>query len=155
MSASSLSRGPITDRLITELETEGFPVGDNAAPEAPYGWSGEPNAPHSTFTPWMVLGVGPGGPDSPQGAMGDTGQNWKLGYTVFYAGISRTQCEALADKMRAALTEIAREKVSTDTGQWQIMNVRCNAVGSCSRVGSALPDHFTESDSFEVRMTKG
>ena len=28
---SSLSRGPITNRLLAELGTEGFPVGDNAS----------------------------------------------------------------------------------------------------------------------------
>ena len=58
MAPSSISRGPITSRLLDELVTEGFPVGDNAAPGVPFGWQGEPNAPGTTFTPWMSLSPG-------------------------------------------------------------------------------------------------
>lgn len=151
---SSPSRGPITTRIVTELATEGFPVGDNGAPADPYGWQGEPNAEGGSFIPWMSVTPGLAVPNVPPGAMGDTGAMWKLAYTVFYAGLSRKQTEALADKERNALTNIARESIDTDTGNWKIMKITCTGIGSVNRVGSAYPDHHTQSDNFEVWITK-
>src|ERR1041385_1970093 len=101
---SSLSRGPITSRLLVELGTEGFPVGDNAAPTAPFGWQGEPNEPGKTFTPWLSLSPGAATLQAPAGALGDSQSEWRLSYSVVYAGISRKQTEALADRMRMNLT---------------------------------------------------
>lgn len=151
---SSVSRGPITTRLITELETAGFPVGDNGSPAAgTYGWSGQPN--EGSFTPWMTITPGTAQAQRPPGALADTNTEWRLAYNVFYAGISRKQSEALADRMRNALTNISREKVTTDTGDWKIQKVSCNAVGSNNRVGSAYPDYYTQTDSFEVWISKG
>lgn len=151
---SSPSRGPITTRVITELGTEGFPVGDNAAPETPYGWSDEPNSDGGTFTPWMSVTALAGSPQRPPGTLGDTGTEWSLPYSVFYAGISRKQCEALADRMRSALVNITRESVTTDTGDWRIQKISCNSIGSSNRIGSAYPDYFTQVDMFDVWITK-
>jgi hypothetical protein len=151
---SAPSRGPITTRVITELETAGFPVGDNAAPESTYGWSGEPNSEDGSFTPWMSVAALAGTPQRPPGTLGDTGTEWNLPYSVFYAGITRKQCEALADRLRLALTNITRESVPTDSGNWRIQKISCNSVGSSTRVGSAYPDYFTQQDMFEVWITK-
>lgn len=153
---SSPSRGPITTRMITELSTEGFPVGDNSSPaEGSYGWQGQPNETSSSFIPWMSITPAAAMPQRPPGALADTGSEWRLNYNVFYAGITRKQSEALADRMRNRLTNITREKVTTDTGDWKIQKISCQAVGSNNRVGSAYPDYFTQSDSFEVWITKG
>ena len=152
---SSISRGPITTRLLAELVTEGFPVGDNASPTAPYGWQGEPNEPGTTFTPWLSLSPGAASLQSPTGAMGDSQSEWRLSYSVVYAGISRKQTEALADRMRLNLTNIARESVDSDTGKWRIQKITCTTIGNTNRIGSAYPDYFTQADSFEVWVTKG
>ena len=152
---SSISRGPVTNRLLVELETEGFPVGDNASPDIPYGWQGEPNAPGTTFTPWLSLSPGAGSLQTPSGAMGDSQSQWRLAYQVVYAGISRKQTEALADRMRLNLTNIAREDIDSDTGKWRIQKLTCTAIGNTIRMGSAYPDYFTQADSFEVWVTKG
>ena len=152
---SSLSRGPITNRLLTELESESFPVGDNASPKIPYGWSGEPNDPGTTFTPWLTLTPGTAISQLPSGALGDTQTDWRLTYSVFYAGISRKQTEALADRMRMNLTNIAREDINTPTGNWRIQKVSCQAIGTTNRIGSAYPDYFTQADTFELWITKG
>lgn len=151
---SSPSRGPITTRIITELETAGFPVGDNANPEDPYGWQGEPDGAGSTFTPWMTLAPGTAQPQAPPGAFADTGREWRLMYTVFYAGVSRKQCEALADKMRDALINITRETVTTPSGNWKIQKVSCTNIGNNNRVGSTFPDYSSQADSFDVWITK-
>ena len=152
---SSISRGPITTRLLAELVTEGFPVGDNASPTAPFGWQGEPNEPGTTFTPWLSLSPGAASLQSPAGAMGDSQSEWRLSYSVVYAGISRKQTEALADRMRMNLTNIARENVDSDTGPWRIQKITCTTIGNTNRIGSAYPDYFTQADSFEVWVTKG
>ena len=150
---SSISRGPITTRLITELETEGFPVGDNTMPTTPYGWQGEPNETTSSFTPWMSIAALTATPQTIM-SMGDTGTEWRLAYAVFYAGISRKQCEALGDRMRNQLTNIAREAISTDTGSWRIQKVSCSGIGASTKVGSAYPDYFSQTDIYEVWITK-
>jgi hypothetical protein len=97
---SALSRGPVTSRVLQELAEEGFPVGDQSSPDGDYGWSGEPNEADTGFTPWMILSPLTGAPHKIPGALGDTGTEWTLPYGVFYAGLSRKQAEALADKMR-------------------------------------------------------
>jgi hypothetical protein len=155
MPPSSISRGPITNRLLDELVTEGFPVGDNAQPSVAFGWQGEPNAPGTTFTPWLSLSPGAASLQNPSGAMGDSQSEWRLAYSVMYAGISRKQTEALADRMRMNLTNINREFVTTNTGEWYIQKCTCITIGNTTRIGSAYPDYFTQADSFEVWVTKG
>jgi hypothetical protein len=87
--------------------------------------------------------------------MGDSQSEWRLSYSVVYAGISRKQTEALADRMRMNLTNIVRESIDTDTGAWRIQKVTCTSIGNTNRIGSAYPDYFTQADSFEVWVTKG
>lgn len=153
-SPSAVARGPITTRILTELETAGFPVGDNAVPDDEYGWTGEPDAQDATFTPWLTLTPLAGQPQRTPGALGDTGTEWVLPYSVYYAGLSRKQTEALADRLRAALCTIAREAVDTETGRWRIMKITCTALGSSNRVSSVYPDYYTQADTFEVWITK-
>jgi len=87
--------------------------------------------------------------------MGDSQSDWRLNYTAVYAGISRKQTEALADRMRMNLTNIARESIDTPTGNWRIQKITCLAIGNTNRIGSAYPDYFTQADSFDVWVTKG
>lgn len=154
MTKSSVSRGPITTRLITELNTEGFPVGDNTVPRVSYGWSGEPNSEDATFTPWMTISPLAGQTQRIEGALGDTGTEWRLPYGVFYAGLSRKQTEALADRLRFKLSNIQREGVITDTGTWRIMKISCVGIGSTNKISSAYPDYYTQNDTFEVWISK-
>lgn len=153
---SAISRGPITSLLVVQLMTLGFPVGDNSHPDlsTPFGWQGEPNSVDATFIPWLTLTPMPALPQTPAGAMGDTGTEWRLGYNVFYAGVTRKQTEALADRMRENLTNILRVDVATETGSWRIQKISCTAIGSTNRIGSAFPDYFTQSDTFEVYSSK-
>lgn len=147
---SAVARGPITTRLITELETEGFPVGDNGTPDAAHGWTGEPHESGTTFTPWMILTPLAGSPQRIPGALGDTGTEWSLPYTVFYAGMTRKQCEALADRLREALCNINRELV----GVWKIQKISCTGIGSSQRIGTAYPDYYTQADTFDTWVSK-
>lgn len=151
---SAPARGPITTRVITELRTLGFPVGDNTAPEDPYGWSGEPNTSAGTFTPWMTSTPLTGSPQRLPGALGDTGTEWSLPYSVYFAGVTRMQTEALADRIREALCNINREEVETDNGNWQIQKISCSSIGGMTRISSAFPDYFAQADTFDVWISK-
>ncbi len=153
---SSPSRAPLTQRIIQELESVGFPVGDNTSPLAPYGWSGEPDGSNQTFTPWMTCTPLAARQQRIPGAMGDTGTEWVFTYTIFFAGVTRRQSEALADRIRNALTNITRERLEgTETGTWKIQKITCTTIGGSAKVGSAYPDYFTQADTFEVWVTKG
>lgn len=153
---SALTRGPITTHLITVLEASGFPVGDNASPTVPYGWQGEPNQADATFIPYLGLTPLNGIPQrtGQGGSFGDSSTEWTLPYTVLYAGITRKQTEALADRLREQLVNIARIGVGIDDVRWRIQQIRCTAIGSNNRIGSAYPDYYTQADTFEVWVSK-
>ena len=153
MTTATINRGPITDRLLSELKELSLPVGDNKVPDDPYGWQGaEPDIDTSSFIPWMVLtaGTAPAG----SGSLGSSASEWRLPYTVFYAGVSRDQLDWLADRMRSKFVAIERELITTDSGDWKVQQLRCTSVGGTNRVGSTFPDYYTQTDLFEVWLSK-
>lgn len=153
MTIATLNRGPITDRLISELETTTLPVGDNHAPTDPYGWQTDsPDADASSFIPWLVITAGTSSAGT--GSMGASSAEWRLPYTIFYAGVTRSQLDWLADKMRMQLTGISREAITTSSGNWRIQQIRCNSVGGTVRQGTTFPDYYTQTDLFEVWLSK-
>lgn len=149
---ATINRGPITDHLIGVLEADSLPVGDNNIPTDSYGWQGEPNADGSTFIPWMTINGGVAQPGT--GPMQASAADWKVPYTVTYAAVSRSQLDWIADRSRNRLVDVTRTSVSTDQGNWKIMQLRCLTVGATSRVGSPSPDYFTQADLFEVWLSK-
>lgn len=152
MTVKTINRGPITGRLLTELEELNLPVGDAKAPTDAYGWQGEPNATASNFIPWVVLtaGTAPAG----TGGFGGSADLWRLPYTVFYAAVRRDQLDWLADKMRNQFVKIERESVVTDSGSWRIQQIRCTSVGGSNRIGTTTPDYYTQTDVYEVWLAK-
>lgn len=149
---TTVNRAPITDRLITELEGDSLPVGDNNVPTDAYGWQGEPNADGSTFIPWMSINGGAAQRQS--GSLGNSSSEWQLSYTINYAGVSRKQLDWIADRARNRLVSIARESVTTGSGNWKIQQIRCTVVGATNRVGIPFPDYFTQADLYEVWISK-
>lgn len=152
MSVITISRGPITLRLLDELKELGLPVGDSTAPEDPFGWQGEPNADAASFIPWLVLTAGTA--QAGTGSIGSSATEWRLNYSVFFAGVTREQLDWLADRMRIHFAKIERESVATDSGGWRIQQIRCTSVGGTNRIGSTFPDYFTQADQFEVWLSK-
>jgi hypothetical protein len=152
MTPTTISRGPVTERVIVELKKTGLPVGDNNAPEDPFGWQGEPNADNTNFIPWMSVYGGTAQPGS--GSFAESASEWRLPYTVTYAGVTRDQLDWFADKVRKQLVEITRESVASNTGSWRIQQIRCTSVGATNRVGAPFPDYYTQSDLFEVWLSK-
>lgn len=152
MTVVTITRGPITERLIAQLASLGLPVGDNSPPTTPHGWQGEPNADTSTFIPWMSVVAGTA--QAGVGSFGMSASEWRLPYSVTYAGVTRKQLDWLADKARDGLVSIARENVLTDGGSWRICQIRCTSVGASNRFGAPFPDYYTQSDLFEVWLSK-
>jgi len=148
VTVATIVRGPITDRLISELAETGLPVGDQSQPDDPFGWQGEPNADDSDFIPWMTIAASTG--QAGTGAMGASASEWKLPYSVTYACVSRAQLDWLADKIRTKLVGIERESV----GGWRIQQIRCTSIGGSNRIGGSFPDYFTQVDLFEVWTSK-
>lgn len=152
MTVVTINRAPITDRLIAELESTTLPVGDNAVPAGTYGWQGAPNGQDSTFIPWMSIYGGTA--QAGTGSFGSSASEWRLPYSVTYAGVTRKQLDWLADKARTQLVSIARETVATNSGNWRICQIRCTSIGATNRVGAPFPDYYTQSDLFEVWLSK-
>ena len=153
MTVATINRGPLTDRLILELSETNLPVGDNHAPEGVFGWqSTDPDADQSQFIPWMVVTAGTASAGT--GPLASSASDWKLTYTVFFAGDTRGQLDWLADKIRIKLTNIERENVTTESGQWRIQQIRCTSVGGTVRQGQTFPDYYTQTDLFEVWLSK-
>lgn len=149
----TLTRGPVTARLIAELQETNLPVGDNHAPTDAYGWQDEePGADESNFIPWMVLTAGTASAGA--GPLSASAADWKVPYTVFYAGVTREQLDWLADAMRMKLVNIERDPVNTDSGVWRIQQIRCTSVGGTVRQAATFPDYYSQSDLFEVWLSK-
>ena len=117
--------------------------------------AGRAQHPGTTFTPWLSLSPATAILQNPAGPLSSTCADWKLGYIITYAGLSRKQTEALADRMRNNLIYLEREDIDTPTGGWKMQKISCNAIGNTNRIGSAYPDYFTQADTFEVWVTKG
>lgn len=153
MTVTTITRGPITDRLLAELAELGLPVGDNNTPLDPYGWqTDQPDAPDSSFIPWMTINAGTAQPGT--GSLGMSASEWRMPYSVLFAAVNRGQLDWLADKVRTKLASIERESITTDSGNWKIQQIRCTSVGGSNRIGSTFPDYFTQADLFEVWLSK-
>lgn len=159
-----IERSAVTTGLLATLRTLGFPVGDNSAPTdatnaaVPFGWTGEPDAAGTNFTPWISLTPMPG---AGQGQSLDTlGAEafWTLNYSVFCAGVNRNQSELLADRARNLLCNAGVDSTFTvvgETASWTIAGIKCPNLGSNNRVGEAIPYYYTQTDNYQVWVTEG
>lgn len=153
-----LERAPVTTGLITVLDNLGFPVGDNGSPTVPFGWQGETDAAGGTFIPWLSISPMGGSGSGEQDLSSLAGQAfWVLNYSLYMAGVNRTQCETLADRARAALCSLGVESIATvqgETAVWQIAGVACTSVGSNVQNTTAIPYYYVQSDNYQVRVTR-
>lgn len=164
MSSLIVERSAITSQLLTILRTLNFPVGDNNSPTnpagepIPFGWTGEPDAAGTNFTPWLSLTPMPGNP-APQvpGVIMGLGEEefWLLNYSLYVAGVNRNQCELLADRARNLLCAGTPFTVTGPSGSWAVAGIRCPNIGSNQRVGEAIPYYYTQADNYAVLVTEG
>ena len=147
-----ISRGPLTDELITVLETLGKPVGDATAPEPPFGWSDQPGAIGSRFVPYVVLT--PLSSGIPSGPFSDSQADWILPYSVQSFGASRQQCEWMADLARSAIVATTRTTYDLGDGDYKIMQVRTDSIGVVTRQDTVDPGYYAQMDVVSVWVTK-
>lgn len=148
-------RGSLTDLMIDTLRTLGFPVGDAAAPdpaESP-GWKGDPNAPGSIFTPYLVLT--PATATITSGPFNDPQGDIRLPYAVSSFGVTRKQTESLANRARKAVATLRNTRPVLDENEYKIQQVNFDAIGGVGRVDQTSPSTFGEVDTFNVWLTKG
>lgn len=153
---STLSRAHFTNWIIANLSAEGLPVGDNSTPLDPYGWKGaQPNATDATFTPWMSVSNGTARPSARPQSLGDAGSEHVMSYGIQYAAVTREQVEWLADKLRKTFVNAERNQVDCGVyGIWTIVQVQCVSIGGISRIRSALPDYYVQTDNFDIWASK-
>ena len=152
---TTLQRAAVTQWLLDKAKEVGFPVGDASSPVESWGWSGEPNGDGSTFTPWFVVTPLTAQQQRIPGSLGDGGTEWSTPYSVFIAGVSRKQTETLADRIATTLASGRKETITDKDGnRWKVQKVKRNGIGSINKVGSALPDHYTQNDNYDLWISK-
>ena len=155
---SALPRSLFTAHFKEYAQTAtGLPVGLGGFPEGvEYGWgSVNEGAPLDEFIPYYMIAVGQATPDG--GSIGDSGTEWTLNYRVTIAGVDIVQTEDVADHLRIELQKLSRislhhERSDTD---WRIMEYKCPLIGDVNKVSALQPDYYIQTDSYQVRVTKG
>lgn len=147
-------RGSLTDILITKLAETDFPVGDAGAPdaEAKAGWNGEPNAPGSTYVPYLVLT--PSTATISSGPFPDPQGDWRVPYSMTTFGVSRKQTESLANRGRKILEDLSKTSVTLDGQDYKIQQINFDALGGVGRVDATSPSTYGEVDTFTVWLAK-
>lgn len=147
---SSFPRGALTTYLIGQLSSQVL-IGDGEAPEAG-GWDDDPNAPESSYSPYVVLA--PQTAQEASGSFDDSNSEWRIPYTLSSYGITREQVEWNADRSRQAMVSLARVVVDLDTGNWKIQQSRVNSIGGVARNDNTEPSEFSQVDVVTMWMSK-
>ena len=146
-----LYRRFMTKAMLDQLGTSGQPVGDAISPPGG-GWAGQPNSDGSNFVPYVVLTPGPASVST--GPFGDTQADWQLGYTITSFGVSREQCEWMADTARFAALTLARTTVMLNGDGYAVQQVREQVLGPIQRVDATEPAFFGQTDTLQVWISK-
>jgi hypothetical protein len=155
---SAVYRGVLTDILVENLEEQvGKPVGDGQAPLSG-GWQGEPNQAGTNFVPYLVLTPGVGGNQSPGGPLSDTSADWNLAYNLSGFGVSRQQCEWIADRGRDSLSVLkgtVQQLGPSSNYEYTIQKISTAAIGSIQRVDATNPPYWGQVDQLTIWVTRG
>lgn len=146
---TTVERRHITDQMLTWLADTGKPVGDGEAP-AGGGWQGEVNK--SNFTPYVVLSVLSGSPDN-AGPLGDAGSSVTFSYALTVYGLSREQCEWMADEARRALEDRPKTVVAMSSHNQRINYITTQTYGGINRLQQE-PPYYACTDVVNVFTTK-
>ena len=147
---AGVQKRTFTEAVLTALGTVGKPVGDAEAPRGGVaGWQGEPNQDGTNFIPYVVLtplqaGAGSGPMDDPQGDV-------VLPYSLTSYGVSREQCEWMADAAREAVAAMRNQDVAqwsgtSDEYQRRIQQVVDMQFGQVQRIDQTDPAFYAETD---------
>jgi hypothetical protein len=133
------------------LAETGKPVGDGVSPKDG-GWIGQPNTDGSNFVPYVVLN--PGVATTSSGPIGDTQADWQCGYSIISFGVSREQCEWMADSARSAAVTLDRRSVMLGRDAWAVLQARETVIGPMQRVDATEPAFYGQTDAVTVWISK-
>lgn len=148
---ATLHRRPLTAALLESLLDAGKPVGDGVIPPGS-AWSGEPNAPGSTFTPYLVLSTMTANTSS--GPVGDPQGDWRLPYLVQSFGASREQAEWMADEARELAGGLRGQVLVLGADRYKVQQVYSASIGAVNRVDTYDPPYWGQQDQIVVWLTK-
>jgi hypothetical protein len=146
-----LARRELTNILLDRLAESGKPVGDAVSPKDG-GWIGQPNADGSNFIPYVVLI--PGAATISTGPWGDTQADWQCGYSMLSFGVSREQCEWMADTARAAAVTLERTSYTLGSDDWAVLQARESVIGPIQRVDATEPAFYGQTDAVTLWISK-
>ena len=151
MTASNLERGAVTAQVLIKAATIGKPIGDGEMPRGGVaGWQGgQPNADGTNFIPYTV--ITPLSVQMGTGPLSDSGTDVVIPYAVTSYGVSRQQCEWMADGVRAAIEGLHRADIVMYSGKANQYNRRVQqvveqSIGPVQRVGDTDPPYYGQTD---------
>lgn len=154
---TSLSREPVTRHFRADCKSAlELPVGLMDSPKEKHGWGTiNPDQTGKDFIPYAMVSIGQGVPEG--GSIGDSTQIWVLTYRVTLAGVTHSQTEVVADKLRFNLPEYSRQVIKDERNQtaWKIMEYSCIAIGDVNRITGLQPEYFVQTDTYQMRVSKG
>lgn len=149
---AGIYRGPLTDALLLALADVGKPIGDGYRP-AGSGWQGQPNAPGSEFVPYLVLTASTSTRSS--GSIGASQSEWQMNYLVSSYGVTRPQCEWMADHARDLLGALARTDVVLGPHTYRYQQVWTQTIGGVSPSSTNDPPIWSQQDQIVIWLSKG
>jgi hypothetical protein len=151
VSGARLDRGAITDAVIATAELVGFPIGDAEAPrDGVAGWQGgQPNQDGTNFVPYSV--ITPLSVTTGSGPLSDSEGDLVIPYAVTSYGVSRKQCEWMADSVRLVLDGLTRTNIVMFAGKpteyaRRVQQVVDQTIGAVQRVSDTDPAYYGQSD---------
>lgn len=146
---TTIERRLVTAQVLAWLGDTGKPVGDAEAP-AGGGWQGEVNK--SNFVPYVVLSVLQGSPNN-AGPFDDAGSDVDFQYALTVYGLSREQCEWMADEARRSLQDRPKTTVAMSTHNQRINYIDVQTYGNVNRLQQE-PPYYACTDVIRVVTTK-
>ena len=97
---------------------------------------------------------GEGKPSVSSGPFADTQADWQVSYTMTSFGVSRQQCEWMADKARDAAVTFEREVVMLNGDGYAVQQCRATVIGPVQRVDATEPSFYGQTDSVTLWISK-
>ena len=148
----TVKRSALTELVIAAVASTGKAVGDNQMPVGQANWIGQPMTPGSVYQPFAV--VSELNASRSWGGLTDPQSDWQMPYMVEYFGITRVQCEALAELARDKVSGIRAQSYLVGSATYSVMWVNLDQLGEPQRIDTFKPPVFHAQDGFTVWITK-
>lgn len=150
---STPQRAELTVYLENLLRSSGIAIYAYKKPDdSPGGWNNNPGAPGSQYVPYSV--INPLVASEPSGSLGDSGQIWRLPYSLHSYGISGVQTERQSDKLRKLVNEMERVVVVLGGDSWCIMKATTPTVGGIVPIEATAMTTYAQYDQLMIWISK-